>query len=107
MCFTTFVARGYLPDAVITVILMLVVKDRAANISSRDNYRPIALASTVNKVEEKLLVGRLNDHLTTAPNQFGFKKRRGSDICYQGSDRRLESVKWEHVFVLPGRQQRF
>ena len=37
------------------------------------NYRPIALASIMSKLLEKIILNRISDNLVTNPNQFGFK----------------------------------
>ena len=40
---------------------------------SKDNYRPILLASVVSKVVEIVIYNRISVYLDTCPNQFGFK----------------------------------
>ena len=40
---------------------------------SKDNYRPISLASVVSKVVEIVIYNRISVYLDTCPNQFGFK----------------------------------
>ena len=82
-CLTVSFVRGILPDSMISVILVPVIKDKdkAGKITSKDNYRPIALASLVSKVVEIIILYRLSGYLLTNPNQFGFKKKLGSDQC--------------------------
>ena len=46
-----------------------------------DNYRPIALASILSKVLEKILLHRLELYVSIADNQFGFKRKHGTDMC--------------------------
>lgn len=56
ICFTGLVGHGILPDSLMSVILVPVIKDKASKaskVSSIDNYRPIALASILSKVLEK------------------------------------------------------
>ena len=65
----------------ISVILIPVIKDKAGNITSKDNYRPIALASLVSKVVEIIILHRLSGYFLTNPNQFGFKEKLGTDQC--------------------------
>ena len=65
----------------ISVALVPVIKDKSAKITSKDNYRPIALASAVSKVIEIVLLNRMSDFLLTNANQFGFKKNHGTDQC--------------------------
>ena len=46
-----------------------------------DNYRPIALASVFSKMTEVIILARIEICLDTNPNQFGFKKKHGTDQC--------------------------
>ena len=48
---------------------------------SRDNYRPIALASVVSKVAEIVINNRIYVYLDTCPNQFGFKRNHSTEQC--------------------------
>lgn len=84
MCFSGFMAHGFLPDSLLSVTLVPVIKDKAGGIGSRDNYRPIALASVVSKVLERVLLDRLGPFLCTTENQFGFKSKLGTDVCIYG-----------------------
>ena len=81
MCFSFFLSHGVLPKMMLSVTLVPVVKNKAGKISAKDNYRPIALASVVSKLFERILLDRLNSYLTTEDNQFGFKKLHGTDQC--------------------------
>ena len=80
-CLTCSFVHGILPDSMISLILVPVIKDKAGKITSKDNYRPIALASLVSKVVEIIVLYRLSGYLLTNPNQFGFKKKLGTDQC--------------------------
>ena len=55
-CMTSFLVHGYLPDTLMSVILVPLIKDKSGKINSKDNYRPIAIASTMSKLLEKLLL---------------------------------------------------
>ena len=81
MCFTGLFVHGFLPNALMTVVLIPIIKNKCGNISSKDNYRPIALASVVSKLLEVIVLNRLENILTTNANQFGFKKGHGTDQC--------------------------
>ena len=48
---------------------------------SKDNYRPIALASVVSKVAESIIFNRISCYLDTCPNHFGLKRNHGTDQC--------------------------
>ena len=58
-----------------------IVKNKRASICSKANYIPIALASFVSKIFEKLLYDRITYALTTCSNQFGFKIKHSTDMC--------------------------
>ena len=81
MAITGFFVHGFLPDSMLSVLIVPVIKDKAGNINSKDNYRPIALASIVRKLVEIIMLNRMEIYLLTQPNQFGFKKKHGTDQC--------------------------
>ena len=81
MCFTSLFVHGILPDSMMSVVLVPIIKNKCGNINSQDNYRPIALASIMSKVMEKVILNRIEHFLTTNKNQFGFKKGHGTDQC--------------------------
>ena len=67
--------HGFLPDAMLSVVLVPVIKDKCRKINDSDTYRPIALASVISKVVGKILLNRMSDILLTTCNQFGFKSK--------------------------------
>ena len=81
MCFTSLFVHGILPDSLMSVVLVPIIKNKCGNINSQDNYRPIALASIISKVMEKVILNRIKIYLITNKNQFGFKKGHGTDQC--------------------------
>ena len=81
MCFSGLFVHGYLPRSLMSVVLIPIIKNKCGNISSKDNYRPIALASIASKIIERIILNRTEDILTTNENQFGFKKGHGTDQC--------------------------
>ena len=53
MCITGFFVHGFLPSSllsVVSVVLVPVITDKCSKINSKDNYRPIALASIVSTI---------------------------------------------------------
>uniref|UniRef100_A0A8C1PP13 Reverse transcriptase domain-containing protein n=1 Tax=Cyprinus carpio TaxID=7962 RepID=A0A8C1PP13_CYPCA len=81
MCFNGCLVHGVLPNAFMSVLLLPVLKDKAGKLNSIDNYRPIALASILSKVLERILLTKLEMYVLTADNQFGFKRKHGTDLC--------------------------
>uniref|UniRef100_A0A3P9I9Z6 Reverse transcriptase domain-containing protein n=1 Tax=Oryzias latipes TaxID=8090 RepID=A0A3P9I9Z6_ORYLA len=52
ICFTGFLTHGVLPDSILSVVLIPVIKDKTASLNSLLNYRPIALSSNISKILE-------------------------------------------------------
>ena len=80
MCMSTFFVHGFLPDSMLSVVLVPVIKDKCCKINDSDNYRPIALASMMSKIVDKVILGRMSSFLITSSNQFGFKSKLGTDM---------------------------
>ena len=80
-CLTGFLSHGFLPDSLMSVVLVPIIKDKSGKINSKDNYRPIAIASTISKLLEKILLDRLSNYLLTSSHQFGFKPKHSTDAC--------------------------
>ena len=67
MCINGFMVHGFftfLPELMMSVVLIPMIKDKKAKISSIDNCRPVAI---------QILLDRLSEYLDTMGNQFGFK----------------------------------
>ena len=61
ICFTACFVHGFLPSSLLTVVLVPIVKNKAGNINSIDNYRPVALSNIFSKILEMIILGRI-DH---------------------------------------------
>ena len=77
MCFI----HGYLPDELMSVVLLPLVKDKNKRLSDKNNYRPIAIANVITKVLEVVILNRISDCIITTCNQFGFKAKLSTDLC--------------------------
>ena len=60
---------------------MPLVKNKNGDLLDKNNYRPIALSSTISKVFENIILHRLEEYLWTTDNQFGFKSGHSTDLC--------------------------
>ena len=49
------------------------------DVTDKNNYRPIAVATSMSKVMELLILSKTECFLNTSDNQFGFKKKHGTD----------------------------
>ena len=47
LCITCFFVHGFLPDCMLSTVLVPIIKDKTGRIDRMDNYRPIALASVM------------------------------------------------------------
>ena len=81
MCFTGLFVHGFLPDSMLSVVLVPIIKDKNGKIGNTDNYRPTALATVVSKTVETIILHRMSAFLDTNCNQFGFKRKLGTDMC--------------------------
>ena len=69
MCFTGLFVHGFLPDTMLEIELVPVIKDKTGRIDQVDNYRQIALPSVISKVLETILLSRISGLLETCHNQ--------------------------------------
>ena len=81
LCFNACLKHGFLPDSMIHTILVPIIKDKTGDVTSKNNYRPIALASVISKIFEVVLLNRCEHLLYTTDNQFGFKSHHSTDLC--------------------------
>ena len=81
ICFTSCFVHGYLPSSLLTVVLVPIIKNKAGNVNAIDNYRPVALSNIFSKILEFIILERIECYLITSGNQFGFKKKHGTDMC--------------------------
>ena len=81
LCFTLFLSHGHLPLKLIQTTIVPIIKNKCGNISSSNNYRPIALATIISKLLESILLMKCEEYLCTSANQFGFKMAHGTELC--------------------------
>ena len=46
LCFTGMFVHGILPNSLMSVVLVPIIKNKCGSINSKDNYRPIAFAKS-------------------------------------------------------------
>ena len=79
--FNAMIVHGYMCQELMDTILIPIIKDKKGNLSSKDNYRPIALTSVLSKVLESIVLKQYHECFTTKCNQFGFKRDHSTDLC--------------------------
>ena len=50
MLFNSMILHGYVCQGLMDTVLVPIIKDKKGDISSKDNYRPIAITSVVSKI---------------------------------------------------------
>ena len=99
LCFSLCVSHGYIPQSLIETTIAPIIKNKAGDFSSGNNYRPIALANVISKVFESLIFLRCEQFLTTTDNQFGFKSRHSTDFCMYTLKEYIEFYKLRNTSV--------
>ena len=73
--------HGFIPSNCLTTMLVPVSKSSVKDVRDPNNYRPIALASVISKLFERIILDSTIGLLSTCDNQFGFKAKHGTDLC--------------------------
>ena len=63
ICITCMFKHCYIPSSMLDSVIVPLVKNRNGDLSDKNNYRPIALSSTISKVFEKVILYRLEEYL--------------------------------------------
>ena len=78
---STFLVHGFLPDAMMAVALVPIIKSKSGRIMSRITIVPSLWLVLSARYWEKILLNCLYIFLDTCSNQFGFKKKHNIDQC--------------------------
>lgn len=73
LLYNVCLSHSYLPDALMRTVVVPVIKNKSGDVSDKNNYRPISLATVVAKVLDSMLSTHLDKHLNIHQNQFGFR----------------------------------
>ncbi len=90
--------HGYIPSDMLDTTLIPIVK--TGDVTDKNNYRPIAVATSVSKVMKLLILSKTECFLNTSDNQFGFKKKHGTDMCTHAFRQTIEYYKQNSSPVL-------
>lgn len=94
--------HGLLPDFMLSVTLVPVIKDKAGKVGNLDYYRPIALARVISRVLERILLDHLCNYVDTTDNQFGFKPIHGTELFICALKEVVETYGKQNSSVLIG-----
>ena len=77
---TGILKHDCVPDKLRETLIVPIVKDQAGNRNDVDNYRGIAISSTLKKMIEKIVANKFQRLWRTSNQQFGFKAAHGCDM---------------------------
>ena len=66
LIFNAMFLHGHVPESFMDTIIIPLVKDKKESLQSSDNYRPIALTSTLSKVLETIILERYQAKLESS-----------------------------------------
>ena len=78
--FSSLVRHGFMPHCFRDCVLIPVPK-KNKDVTCSSSYRPIALASSLSKTLEHLILIKYSTFLHTSPLQFGFKPGSSTTLC--------------------------
>jgi hypothetical protein len=83
LLFNMFLKYCYVPANFSLSVMLPLVKNKAGNLSDKDNYRAIAVANSSSKIFEAVIYNYFNelDNIDSDVYQFGFKSNHSTDIC--------------------------
>ena len=81
LCLNAMLIHGYMSHTFMKTVLLPIVKDKNEDLSSVENYRPIALTTSSSKILELIYLDKLSDTMECNYNQFGFKSSHSTDMC--------------------------
>lgn len=82
--FSLCMSHSYLPDALMHTIVVPIVKNKTGDVSDKDNYRPISLATVIAKLLDSLLNDILTEHVSLHDSQFGFRPGLSTESAILG-----------------------
>ena len=68
---SAMLVHGYLPENLMRTFIVPLVKNKTGDFTSKDNYRPIAVATVSSKILKIVILERCKDYLCTEDIQFG------------------------------------
>ena len=80
--FTAILRHGYMPKCLRDCQCVIIpIPKGQKDASLADNYRPIALASSLSKILECIVLAQYSSYLLSSPLQFGFKAGMSTSLC--------------------------
>ena len=78
--FNMMFVHSFLPSQLTDTLLITLLKDKKGIITDKDNYRPIAITTSMSKLLEMCIMTKYNNFFVTNSHQIGFKKGHSTDM---------------------------
>lgn len=79
--FTAILAHHYMPKTLLNTTLLSFIKDYQGNICSSENFRGIALTSSINKVLDWIILHNFGNIIKSSDLQYAYKKQHSTMLC--------------------------
>ena len=77
----SMLSHGFTPNDLLDAVITSIPKDLKGNLCIDDNYRGIALCSSLCKIIDLVIIEKYCDKLMTSDLQFAFKKDHSTSMC--------------------------
>ena len=77
----SMLSHGFTPNDLLDAVITSIPKDLKGNLCTDDNYRGIALCSSLCKIIDLVIIEKYCDKLLTSDSQFAFKKEHSTSMC--------------------------
>ena len=81
MLINVMLVHEYIPDDMLSSVLVSIHRDPRASLTNSGNYRAIALYPSMGKIVNMLISDRYSNQLMTSNAQFAFKKCHSTSVC--------------------------
>lgn len=79
--FQSMVSHGYVPQILLVVTLIPIIKDKLASPTNSSNYRSVAICSLVMKIFDWILILLYGELLSFDELQFAYQKKTSTTMC--------------------------
>ncbi|CAH2093831.1 unnamed protein product [Euphydryas editha] len=84
MMYNICMSHSFMPSEMLRTVVVPIVKNKTGDLSDKNNYRPISLATVISKVFDSLLNAQLNKYFKPHDNQFGFRPGLSTESAILG-----------------------
>jgi len=81
--FNLFLQFSYMPSGIMQSVIVPLVKDKSGDLSDVNNYRAIAISTSMSKLYESIVASEVGYHDDADKYQFGFKKTSFDKFVYR------------------------